>query len=55
MKNDDIYPELESAEGALHQDLRNMHIPLRVDAYENRVPRSLDEMEKEAEWLKTFF
>lgn len=29
--------------------------PLKVDADEDRRPRSIEEMEKEAEWLKTFF
>lgn len=29
--------------------------PIKVDADENRKPRSLEEMIQEAEWLKTFF
>lgn len=29
--------------------------PLRVDADEDRKPRTLEEMVQEAEWLKTFF
>jgi bis(5'-adenosyl)-triphosphatase len=29
--------------------------PLRVDADEHRLPRSMDEMEREAEWLRGFF
>lgn len=31
------------------------HEPLKVDADEDRKPRSMEEMEKEASWLKTFF
>ena len=30
-------------------------MPLKVDADEDRKPRTREEMEKEAEWLKTFF
>jgi bis(5'-adenosyl)-triphosphatase len=29
--------------------------PLRVDADEHRLPRSMNEMEREAEWLRSFF
>jgi len=69
--NDDIYPVLESTEGTLHAELQrervdvaptapvkqtnDEHEVLKVDADENRKPRSMEEMEKEAMWLKTFF
>ncbi|KAJ7653156.1 diadenosine hydrolase [Mycena polygramma] len=46
--NDQVYHALEKAEAELAQ-------PLKVDADEDRVPRSMDEMEKEASWLKEFF
>ncbi|TFY69390.1 hypothetical protein EVG20_g3170 [Dentipellis fragilis] len=63
---DDIYPVLERAEGALPEDLVEMtraaarrvdagHEPLKVDADEDRVPRTMEEMEHEAAWLRTFF
>ncbi|KAJ7198870.1 diadenosine tetraphosphate asymmetrical hydrolase [Mycena pura] len=47
--NDQIYPAVEKAEAELSQQA------LKVDADENRVARSLKEMEEEANWLKTFF
>lgn len=43
-----MYPALEQAE-------KDMVQPLKVDADEDRVARSMEEMEKEAQWLKTFF
>ncbi|KAJ7263090.1 diadenosine tetraphosphate asymmetrical hydrolase [Mycena rebaudengoi] len=46
--NDQVYPALEQAE-------KDMVQPLKVDADEDRVARSMEEMEKEAQWLKTFF
>ncbi|KAJ6617505.1 diadenosine tetraphosphate asymmetrical hydrolase [Mycena sp. CBHHK59/15] len=46
--NDHIYPALEKAEAEMAQ-------PLKVDADENRLARSMEDMEKEAIWLKTFF
>ncbi|KAJ6461018.1 diadenosine hydrolase [Mycena sanguinolenta] len=46
--NDQVYPALEKAEAEMAQ-------PFRVDADEDRVPRTMDEMEKEATWLKGFF
>lgn len=47
-RNDDVYPELERAEGALVQ-------PIKMDAGEDRKLRTLEEMEKEASWLKGIF
>ncbi|SJL06079.1 related to Bis(5'-nucleosyl)-tetraphosphatase [asymmetrical] [Armillaria ostoyae] len=55
---DEIYPELERAEGSLASDLKQTQHEsqsLRVDADENRPPRTMEDMEKEANWLKTFF
>jgi len=46
--NDQVYPALEKAEAEMAQ-------PFKVDADEDRVPRSMEEMEKEANWLKGFF
>ncbi|TRM67599.1 diadenosine 5',5'''-P1,P4-tetraphosphate asymmetrical hydrolase [Schizophyllum amplum] len=56
--NDDIYSELEKAEGALPAGLHSAvdrHEPLKVDADDDRKPRTIEEMEKEAQWLRTFF
>lgn len=57
--NDEIYPVLEDSEKTLSKDLRNAHDGtverLKVDADDERLPRSLDEMEEEANWLKGFF
>lgn len=52
--NDQIYPALEKHEEELNGDLRS---PSTGDDWktakdEDRKPRSLEEMEKEAEWLK---
>ncbi len=55
---DEIYPELERAEGSLASDLKQTQHEsqsMRVDADENRPPRTMEDMEKEANWLKTFF
>ncbi|KAI0639210.1 HIT-like protein, partial [Trametes polyzona] len=54
-RNDDVYPALEQSEGGLPDALRQVPQPLRVDADEDRKPRSLEDMEKEARWLETFF
>lgn len=56
-KNDAVYPALEEGEGNLASDFGKfqIHVPLKVDADENRLPRSLEEMEQEAQWLRTFF
>ncbi|KAJ8469578.1 hypothetical protein ONZ45_g16845 [Pleurotus djamor] len=58
--NDDVYPALEESESGLH---RNYATPsnstqaegVRMDADENRIARSSEEMEKEAQWLSGFF
>lgn len=56
--NDAIYPELERSEANLSSD-HKLHAsrtqPLKMDADENRPPRTLEEMVKEANWLKGFF
>ncbi|KAI0053410.1 HIT-like protein [Auriscalpium vulgare] len=49
---DDVYPALERAEGELAP--ARTHEPLRVDAEEDRQPRALEEMEREARWLAGF-
>ena len=61
-RNDDIYPALEEAEGSLHRDLRSIEglavgeaVRLKVDADEDRKPRTMEDMEKEAQWLRTLF
>ncbi|KAF5392496.1 hypothetical protein D9757_002321 [Collybiopsis confluens] len=51
--NDDIYPALEDSEILLNSDLSRR--PLRVDADENRKPRTEEEMASEASWLRRFF
>ncbi|GBE77645.1 Bis(5'-nucleosyl)-tetraphosphatase [asymmetrical] [Sparassis crispa] len=69
--NDDIYPALESVEGSLRHDIRDARTKiaessperteaadlqrLKVDADDDRKPRTMEDMEKEAQWLKTFF
>lgn len=60
--NDAIYPAIERSEASLPSELQTMTLqqvpgvqPLKVDADEHRPPRSMDEMEKEAEWLRGFF
>ena len=53
--NDDVYPALERSEGDLPAGLRQVPQPLQMDADEDRKPRSLEDMEKEAGWLRTFF
>ena len=52
--NDDIYPEVDRTEAAMNTGLQSQSGSLHVDAEEKRAGRSLQEMEKEAEWLKTF-
>ncbi|KAJ8596295.1 HIT-like protein [Rhizopogon salebrosus TDB-379] len=62
-KMDDIYPALEQSETSLPRDFHNLKSPnsiihhhaLKVDADEDRLPRTLEEMEKEATWLRGFF
>lgn len=65
--NDDVYPVLEQAEGRLPEEFRSTQdnsqwaahtkddTSLKVDADKNRKPRTMEDMEKEAQWLKTFF
>lgn len=59
--NDDVYPALEAAESILPSDYQThastpaTPTPLKVDADEDRLPRTMEEMEKEAQWLKGFF
>lgn len=53
--NDAVYPALEHAEGGLPHDLKTSHQSLEVDADADRKPRAMEEMEKEANWLKTLF
>ncbi|RDB28543.1 Bis(5'-nucleosyl)-tetraphosphatase [asymmetrical] [Hypsizygus marmoreus] len=54
--NDEIYSTLEASEVSLPSHFHAAHAePLKVDADEDRLPRSLEEMEKEAIWLKGFF
>ncbi|KAF5315865.1 hypothetical protein D9611_004944 [Ephemerocybe angulata] len=66
---DAIYPELETGEASLMSELhehneaqkpagqqqQHKHQPFKVDADEDRKPRSMEEMVKEAAWLKGFF
>ena len=57
-KNDEIYPALENSEASLPSALQTTHQrheTLKVDADEDRHPRSLEEMEDEAIWLRGFF
>lgn len=54
--NDKIYPTIEKSE----QDLPHLHTArevemLKVDADEDRQPRTIEEMEREAAWLHEFF
>ena len=69
--NDEVYPAIEQASGTLSQDLQSAAAaatkaentgrltqgaqPLKVDADEDRKPRTMEEMVEEAEWLKSFF
>lgn len=55
--NDEVYPALEKNEGTLGSDWEQIgkSEPLKVDADDKRIPRSMEEMEKEAMWLQGFF
>lgn len=55
--NDAVYPALEEGETALASELKKPQTrqAFKVDADENRLPRSREEMEAEASWLRTFF
>ncbi|KAJ7083612.1 diadenosine hydrolase [Mycena belliarum] len=46
--NDLVYPALQKAEAEMAQ-------PFKVDADEDRAPRTMEEMVKEAAWLREFF
>ncbi|KDR85608.1 hypothetical protein GALMADRAFT_234574 [Galerina marginata CBS 339.88] len=61
-KNDEIYPELERNEAKISTELQGQTPPryqpsahLKVDADEDRVPRTAKEMEEEAAHLRRFF
>jgi len=58
-RNDDVYPALERAEASLPSELlaqeAKLAQPFKVDADEDRIARSMEEMEKEAIWLRGFF
>lgn len=59
-RGDDVYPALERAEGSLPKDLASgssekKPARFKVDADEDRKPRTMEEMEKEAKWLSSFF
>jgi len=58
-RNDEIYPILERNEVTLPLEFQkttsSVASPLKVDADEDRAPRTLQVMEKEATWLKSFF
>ncbi|KAH8835619.1 diadenosine 5',5'''-P1,P4-tetraphosphate asymmetrical hydrolase [Flagelloscypha sp. PMI_526] len=55
-RNDEVYPALETAEANLSVDLGVVKTgqPLKMDD-DDRKPRTIEEMVKEAEWLRTFF
>jgi bis(5'-adenosyl)-triphosphatase len=60
-----VYPAIEEAETELHVDLEKVTErlrrrkpvgePVKMDADVEREPRELEEMVKEAEWLRSFF
>jgi len=60
-----VYPAIEEAESELHVDLEKVTErlrrrkpvgePVKMDADVEREPRELEEMAKEAEWLRSFF
>lgn len=56
---DDVYPALENSEASLPRDFvesRAGHYEsLKVDADENRPPRTMEEMIEEASWLRALF
>jgi bis(5'-adenosyl)-triphosphatase len=54
-KNDEIYSAVDSAERELAQGLQSESVGFRVDADEKPKERTLQEMVKEADWLKSFF
>lgn len=64
-ENDAVYPALEAFSSDLPKNLasdngttsgeRRERVALKMDADEDRKPRSAEEMEKEAVWLSGFF
>lgn len=59
-RNDEIYPAIENNEGSMQSGMNRLsskanHNSLRVDADEDRQPRTLQEMEEEANYLRAFF
>jgi len=56
-RNDEVYPALEGAEASLSQlqAASAVHQPLKVDGDDDRVSRNMEDMEREAIWLKEFF
>lgn len=60
--NDKVYPALEQSEALLGErqaahasETSRTPLPLKMDASAQAPARSAEDMEKEAEWLKTFF
>ena len=62
---DEVYPAIERATGTMPNDFEQVKAaaqrltpeaePLKVDADEDRKPRTMEEMVEETEWLKAFF
>lgn len=53
-KRDDVYPAIEQHEAELASDLKvSAGEPLKIDD-ESRQPRTVEEMIKESDWLKSF-
>lgn len=56
-----MYPALEESENGLKGVLEQLvgenkgKSELQVAKDEDRIPRTIEDMEKEADWLKTFF
>lgn len=65
--NDEVYPEIERATRTMPEQFQAANSapskarldqgaePLKVDADEDRKPRTVNEMEVEAKWLQSFF
>jgi bis(5'-adenosyl)-triphosphatase len=53
--NDQIYPALEENEKQMKGDMESKRDEWKTAKDEDRKPRSMEEMEKEAEWLKSLF
>ena len=52
---DQVYPALEENEKAMKGDMESERDEWKTAKDEDRKPRSMEEMEKEAEWLKGLF